>query len=280
MKILVCGSLNWSDVAAIRDRIDHFAPERPEIIHGAARGADSIAGRIAEELGLTVTPMPADWDTYGKRAGFIRNSAMLDLEPDLVLAFQRARSKGTQHTVDEARRRGIPVELRRDRPYCELWTDGSGTSSGPCGWAYVLRWIPTRGEVVEREGCGQLLEGTNNRAEMTAVLEGLRRLERRASVVIHTDSEYVMKAFTNGWIASWRSRDWRHERKRNGSKDVPNRDLWELLEAEVAKHQVEWVHVRGHTGIELNERCDKLAGEQRRLAIAAVQLFDAEPVAA
>jgi ribonuclease HI len=121
----------------------------------------------------------------------------------------------------------------------------------------VLRWIPTRGEVVEREGCGQLLEGTNNRAEMTAVLEGLRRLERRASVVIHTDSEYVMKAFTNGWIASWRSRDWRHERKRNGS--VPNRDLWELLEAEVAKHQVEWARARPH-----RDRAERALRQARR----------------
>ena len=160
--------------------------------------------------------------------------------------------------------------------HVELWTDGSGTAEGPCGWAYVLRWIPDHGEPVEREGSGHLLEGTNNVAELTAVIEGLRRLERRCRVVIYTDSRYVMGPFTEGWLASWRSRGWRNAQK----KPVANRELIEALEAEVLKHQVEWRHVHGHTGVEHNERCDRLAGEQRREAIAAVALFDPEAVAA
>lgn len=158
--------------------------------------------------------------------------------------------------------------------HVELWTDGSGTSSGPAGWAYVIRFIVGGVCTAERECSGPMIEGTNNRAEMTAVLEGLRRLTRRCDVVIHTDSEYVMKAFTDDWLSSWRSRGWRNSQK----KPVVNRDLWELLEAEVRKHNVQWKHVRGHTGVELNERCDELAGEARRQAIAAVQLFDAEQV--
>lgn len=158
----------------------------------------------------------------------------------------------------------------------EIWTDGSGTASGPCGWAAILRWVPDDGEVVEREHCGQIAEGTNNVAEMTAVLEGLRALTRPCKVTVVTDSEYVMRAFTDAWLGRWRANGW----KTSAKKPVANQELWLELEAEVAKHQVEWRHVRGHTGHKLNERCDELAGEQRRLAIEAVSLFDPERVAA
>jgi hypothetical protein len=89
------------------------------VIHGAAsrkprgveRSADMLADRAARELGFTVEPHPADWKRHGKAAGPIRNLAMLDTKPDLVLAFQRDGSRGTQHTIDEARKRGIPVEV-------------------------------------------------------------------------------------------------------------------------------------------------------------------------
>jgi hypothetical protein len=82
-----------------------------EVIHGDARGADRWAAEVARQLGCRVRAFPADWDRFGKRAGILRNLQMLDQEPVLVLAFQFNGSRGTQHTISEARRRGIPVEV-------------------------------------------------------------------------------------------------------------------------------------------------------------------------
>lgn len=117
MKILVCGSRDWTDRAAIRDRLLEiieswplFADE-PTVIHGDARGADKLAAEEATWLGFWVEAHPADWKKYGKAAGPIRNREMLDRKPDLVLAFQRDGSRGTQDTIDEARKRDIPVEV-------------------------------------------------------------------------------------------------------------------------------------------------------------------------
>lgn len=110
MKVLVCGSRDWPDPDMIRARLNLF-PFRCEIIHGGARGADHWAGVFANALGHEERVFPADWRGKGKRAGYLRNLAMLDQQPDLVLAFQRNGSRGTQHTIDEARRRGIPVEV-------------------------------------------------------------------------------------------------------------------------------------------------------------------------
>jgi ribonuclease HI len=280
VKLLVCGSRNWWDAGPIRARLAELAPDVDELIHGDARGADTLAAKAAAELGLKLTALPADWEQYGNRAGFIRNEAMLDLEPDLVLAFHKSGSPGTAHTIAEARARGIEVEVRRDHAYCELWTDGSGTSAGPAGFAYVLRWVPPIGQIVEVEGSGPMLEGTNNRAELTAAIEGLRRLERaQVAVVVISDSEYVVHGFGSKRVEKWKDNGWVTG---SGSKrkSVANQDLWLELEAEVVRHHCEWVHVRGHAGIRLNERCDELAGAARRQAVAAVQLFDAEQVAA
>jgi hypothetical protein len=112
--ILVCGSRDWTDGARIRARLEmvpYVQPDVPCLIHGAARGADTLAGNIARNMGWSVDEFPADWRGKGKAAGVIRNLTMLDQCPDVVLAFQKNGSSGTQHTIDEARRRGIPVEV-------------------------------------------------------------------------------------------------------------------------------------------------------------------------
>lgn len=114
MKILVCGSRNWEDrykIVEVFAGLVHGSLEPITIIHGAAKGADQLAGTTAKEYGLEVEEYPADWDKYGRRAGPIRNLEMLDQEPDLVLAFQVGKSRGTQHTIDHARKRGIPVKV-------------------------------------------------------------------------------------------------------------------------------------------------------------------------
>jgi hypothetical protein len=86
-------------------------PRGSTVVHGGARGADRIAGELAQALGLEERVFLPDWSSYGKRAGMIRNLAMLDLVPDIVLAFWDGASTGTGHTIGEARRRGIPVDV-------------------------------------------------------------------------------------------------------------------------------------------------------------------------
>lgn len=89
-------------------------PPNATIIHGDAAGADKTAAWLAEDFGFSVEAFPvtdSDWQQYGKRAGILRNLTMLDTEPDLVLAFWDGKSKGTRHTIEEARKRGIPVEV-------------------------------------------------------------------------------------------------------------------------------------------------------------------------
>lgn len=113
MTVLVCGSRDWSDRDAIASALSCLPGEHYEIeiIHGGARGADSIAAQEAVKLGFTMRAFPADWQVNGRRAGILRNLQMLDEKPNIVLAFQRGNSPGTQHTINEARRRGIPVEV-------------------------------------------------------------------------------------------------------------------------------------------------------------------------
>jgi hypothetical protein len=110
-RILVCGSRNWTDKARIRRVLLEYMPpadcDEPVVIHGNARGADKLAGDIAMRMGFWVESHPANWTKHGKKAGPIRNRQMMDRRPDLVIAFGEGR--GTQDTVDEAKRRGIPV---------------------------------------------------------------------------------------------------------------------------------------------------------------------------
>lgn len=112
MKVLVCGDRFWADKEKIRERLSKF-PIGTTIIHGAARGADSLAAIVAARLGFKIMAFPADWKKYGNAAGPIRNRLMLDQNPELVIAFHAdlANSKGTKDTVIEGKRRGIPVEL-------------------------------------------------------------------------------------------------------------------------------------------------------------------------
>lgn len=110
MRVLVCGSRTWSDLDPIRERLRQFPPSTI-IIHGAAPGADLIADGLAEYFGFGVEAYPANWQKYGKRAGPMRNIEMLDSEPNLVLAYWDGESPGTAHTIREAQKRGIKVEI-------------------------------------------------------------------------------------------------------------------------------------------------------------------------
>jgi ribonuclease HI len=132
----------------------------------------------------------------------------------------------------------------------ELFTDGACLGNpGPGGWAALLRFNDT-----EKELSGGEPQTTNNRMEMRAVIEGLRALTRSCSVRITTDSQYVLKGMTE-WIDGWKRKGWRTADK----KPVKNADLWQQLDELCARHQIEWIWVRGHDGHIENERVDQLA---------------------
>lgn len=140
----------------------------------------------------------------------------------------------------------------------EIWTDGACAGNpGPGGWGAILRW-----QGHEREVSGGEPETTNNRMELRAVIGGLGALTRPSRVVIVTDASYVEKAFTEGWLAKWQRNGWRTAAK----KPVENQDLWRELLAAAAPHEVRFERVKGHAGVELNERADELAVAARDAA--------------
>ncbi|MGZ5928622.1 MAG: ribonuclease HI [Rhizomicrobium sp.] len=133
----------------------------------------------------------------------------------------------------------------------DLFTDGACSGNpGPGGWGAILRSGPHESEL-----SGGEIQTTNNRMELTAVIEGLRAIKKPASVTIHTDSKYVMDG-AKTWIVSWKKRGW----KTADRKPVKNEDLWRALDEQQARHlSVAWIWVRGHSGHIENERADLLA---------------------
>jgi len=114
MIILACGDRNWTDFLAIYTTLQQYQNKATLIVHGGARGADTLAGEAAEALYLPIKVFRANWDAHGKAAGPIRNIEMFKKSnPDLVIAFhdKLSSSKGTKHMVDYARSRGAKVIL-------------------------------------------------------------------------------------------------------------------------------------------------------------------------
>jgi ribonuclease HI len=131
-----------------------------------------------------------------------------------------------------------------------IYTDGACSGNpGPGGWGSVLLFNGHR-----RELSGGDAETTNNQMEMMAVIQALESLKRPCSVMIYTDSVYVMKGMTE-WIEQWKKRNWKTAAK----KPVKNVELWQRLEQAVSPHQVKWQWVKGHSGVPGNERADELA---------------------
>ncbi len=141
----------------------------------------------------------------------------------------------------------------------QIYTDGACKGNpGPGGWG---AWLSTGGH--EKELCGGEKLTTNNRMELTAVIEALASLKRSCEVTIHTDSEYVRKGITE-WIHGWKQRGW----KTADRKPVKNAELWQRLDALRALHHVHWRWVKGHSGNagplgECRERARGWVGEPR-----------------
>ena len=135
--------------------------------------------------------------------------------------------------------------------YVEIFTDGACSGNpGPGGWGAILRY---NGK--EKELSGGEKETTNNRMELTAVIEALSALKEPCKVRLVTDSKYVADGITKGWAESWRKNNWRKADK----KPALNPDLWEKLLNLIEIHEVTIDWVKGHAGHPENERCDQLA---------------------
>ena len=134
----------------------------------------------------------------------------------------------------------------------QIYSDGACKGNpGPGGWGALLKSADSRKELYGGE-----LGTTNNRMELTAVIEGLAALKRPCKVTLYVDSQYVLKGMTE-WLAGWKAKGWKTAAK----QPVKNVDLWQRLDALVsgAGHEIEWVWVRGHNGDPGNEHADMLA---------------------
>lgn len=137
-----------------------------------------------------------------------------------------------------------------------LYSDGAcDTGAGHGGWASLLKYGEHTTEL-----CGHAEVTTNNRMELTGLLEGLRALKRPCQVRVVTDSQYLRKAFTDAWILKWQRNGW----KTAGGDPVKNQDLWEKLAEQAHKHALTFVWVKGHAGHAENERVDELAVAERK----------------
>ena len=132
----------------------------------------------------------------------------------------------------------------------EIFTDGSCLGNpGPGGYGVVMRY-----KQVEKTLARGYRLTTNNRMEMLAAVMALQALKEPCRVILTTDSQYVRQGITQ-WIHNWKLRGWKTADK----KPVKNADLWQALDKETARHQVEWRWVKGHAGHRENEMCDELA---------------------
>ncbi len=132
-----------------------------------------------------------------------------------------------------------------------IYTDGACSGNpGAGGWGTILVY---KGR--EREMSGGAAETTNNRMELTAVIEGLKALKEACKVTVVTDSQYVANGINLGWAQSWKANGWRKKDR----KPALNPELWDELLTLIAKHEVTIEWVKGHDGHPENERCDKMA---------------------
>ncbi len=147
------------------------------------------------------------------------------------------------------------------KKHVTIYTDGACSGNpGPGGWGAILMYQDQKKELSGFEP-----DTTNNRMELTAVIEAIRALKSPCALSIHTDSAYVCNAFQNGWLDNWSSNGWKTASKR----PVENQDLWLLLLDCLRLHSAEFIKVKGHSDNSFNNRCDELARLAIKQALAA-----------
>ncbi len=150
-----------------------------------------------------------------------------------------------------------------------IYTDGGSLGNpGPGGWGVVML---CKGKRKELSGGYRLT--TNNRMELSACIMALKALKHPATVIMHCDSKYVVDGIMKGWAVRWRAKDW----MRTKTEKARNADLWAELLTLCEKHDVEFRWVKGHAGVEENERCDFLVNqEQAKRGLPADKVYEAE----
>ncbi|MBP1579440.1 MAG: ribonuclease HI [Oscillospiraceae bacterium] len=139
--------------------------------------------------------------------------------------------------------------------FVEIFSDGACSGNpGPGGWGAILRC-----DGYEKEISGGEAHTTNNRMELTGVIEALSALKYPCKVRVTTDSKYVVDGITKGWAKGWKKRGW----KKSDGKPALNPELWDKLLGLLETHDVEFAWIKGHAGHEENERCDRMAVAQR-----------------
>ena len=175
----------------------------------------------------------------------------------------RCPAHGAGIELDSATADLNPTQRPPVTPNVTIHTDGACLGNpGPGGFAAIIEWNGDRLTVT-----GGDPKTTNNRMELSAVIEALRAVNfvpelKSAPVRVRSDSKYVVNAFNQGWLPNWQRNGWRNSKK----QPVPNRELWDDLLQEIKRHDIEYVWVRGHAGDPMNELCDRLANEQAGLA--------------
>jgi len=142
-----------------------------------------------------------------------------------------------------------------------IYTDGGCSGNpGPGGWAYVMVMQTFQGDQIIAKDSGREKETTNNRMELTAVINALRALKKMNNVprqaVLFTDSQYVQKGITE-WILTWKRNSW----KTSDKKPVKNRELWTELDSLACEFPLKWEWIKGHAGNKYNELCDIMTQE-------------------
>lgn len=133
----------------------------------------------------------------------------------------------------------------------ELYTDGACSGNpGPGGWGAILRW-----NGMEKELSGGEAQTTNNRMELMGAIHGLEALNQPCAVEFYTDSQYITRALSEGWLENWKKRGW----KKADRSPVLNVDLWQRLDTCLSRHEVRVHWVKGHADNPFNNRCDALA---------------------
>ena len=136
-----------------------------------------------------------------------------------------------------------------------IYTDGACSGNpGPGGWGAILRYNEK-----EKVISGGERETTNNRMELTAVIEAIKCLKEPCIVDLYSDSKYVIDALSKGWAESWKKKNW----IKSDKKPAMNPDLWEILLELISQHEMKYIWVKGHAENKYNNRCDKLATAER-----------------
>jgi len=212
-KVIIAGSREFADFKLLCKTMDHMLSKKLsegysiQVISGASRGADKLGEQYAGLRGYEVISMPADWDSYGKRAGYLRNEEMANIA-DALVAFHNGVSPGTKHMIDIAKKKGLPnrvVEfthehLEEEKPQIVGFFDGSSVNeSGK--WTGGIGAVAYEGEnkIVEISEC--IGEATNNVAEYTALIRLLEELllYSNAVTIIKGDSQLVINQVNGLW---------------------------------------------------------------------------------